>query len=82
LKGEVFQVKAGRKSPDVVMWRGVGILSPKHLVLETWADGDYALAKFEAYHPRGARLVLVTARLERVTKKQICDESRHREEET
>jgi hypothetical protein len=38
-------MKATRKSPNVVMWRGVGILSRKHLVLEARTDGDYARDK-------------------------------------
>lgn len=62
------------------MWRGFGILSRLGKVVEAYDDGDYTLGKFERYHSRGSRLVLVTARLERVTRKQcrgqrggICD---------
>lgn len=39
-------MKATRKSPNVVMWRGVGILSRKHLVLEARTDEDWLYVVF------------------------------------
>lgn len=63
-----------KRSPSVVMWRGFGILSRLGKVLEAYDDGDYALAKFERYHSRGSRLVLVTARLDPLTRRQCRNE--------
>jgi hypothetical protein len=62
--------RVGRKQPSVLMWQGIGILSRQGKIIEAYADGSYAEAKFSLYHPKGSRLVLVTARLENVTKKQ------------
>jgi hypothetical protein len=57
------------------MWRGVGISSRRGIVLEAYVDGTYTLAKFEAIPPevqRSLRLVLVTARITRLTKRQLA----------
>jgi hypothetical protein len=61
-----------KKNSNTSAWRGVGILSRRNVILEAYDDGDYAVRKFEQIprEVKGARLVIVTATLERATKKQ------------
>ena len=76
-----------RRIPDLIMWRGVGILSPKGSYLECHTDapdvdkrtrlvtraGIHVVERFRSgWYPKGSRLVLVTARVERATKRQIA----------
>jgi hypothetical protein len=61
-----------KKLPDGVMWRGPGVLSPRGLYLECLATGSEQLLHRLRESPRGSRLVMVTARLERVTSRQVC----------
>jgi hypothetical protein len=65
-----------KKPQELPTWHGVGILSrrSRRVVLEAYDDSTYALAKFEAIPPeiRGSRLVLVTARLTPLTKRQLA----------
>lgn len=60
-----------KKIPSVVMWMGFGVVSPRGLYLEAYAEGgEYVLRRLEDC-PRGHRFVVVTARLERATRRQI-----------
>jgi hypothetical protein len=62
-----------QKMPEVVVWRGLGILSPQGVILDGYAaDGARVLKKLESYPP-GSRLVHVLARLERVTRRQVAE---------
>jgi len=65
------RVKASTKSktPSLIMWRGFAILSPSGMFLEGRATRLEALKSA----PKSSRLVLVTARLERVTRRQIIE---------
>jgi hypothetical protein len=57
------------------MWRGLGILSPHGAFLEAYdSDGPFVLQRY-ADSQKGSSLVLVTARLERLTKKQVLEAS-------
>lgn len=61
-----------KKPPAVVMWQGLGILSPKGIVLEAYGESSkFVLDKHRAA-PKGSRLVLVTARLEHVSARKIA----------
>jgi hypothetical protein len=60
-----------KTNKQVVMWSGLGIISPKGLFLEAYGEiSEFVLQKYEQ-SPRGSRLVIVTARLEKVSKKQV-----------
>jgi hypothetical protein len=66
--------KRSKTPPDVVMWRGIGILSPTGIILDGWAkNGDHILNRLEC-SPRGSRLVHIVARLEHMTKRQVAEE--------
>jgi len=61
-----------KKQPTVVMWQGLGILSPKGIILEGYGEhSKFVLDKHKAA-PKGSRLVLITARLEHVSQRQIA----------
>lgn len=63
-----------QKQPSVVMWQGLGILSPKGIVLEAYGESSkFVLDKHKAA-PKGSRLVLVTARLEHVSARKIASD--------
>jgi hypothetical protein len=53
-------------------------LSRRGIVLEAYDDGSYTLAKFEKIPPeiRGSSLVLVAARITRVTRRQLARHQR------
>jgi hypothetical protein len=62
-----------QKTPEVVMWRGIGILSSRGTILYGCAKrGSYILRRLETSSP-GSRLVQVLARLERVTRRQVME---------
>lgn len=59
------------KLPDVTMWQGLGIISPAGLFLEAYGErSEYVLDQHKA-SPKGSQLVLVTARLEKISTRQI-----------
>ena len=55
------------REPSVRMWRGYGVVSPKGLFLEAWsARSEYVVNQLRE-RPKGSRLVLITARLEKIS---------------
>jgi len=64
--------KSPRTSPEVVVWRGLGILSPRGISLDGWAArGDRVLRRLKC-SPHGSRFVRIVARLEYVTGQQVA----------
>ena len=61
-----------KRMPKVVMWRGLGLLSPRGLFLEAYGEvSEYALNRLLAGSPAGSRLVAVAALLEPTTARKV-----------
>lgn len=64
--------KLPKRMPKMVMWRGLGLLSPRGLFLEAYGEVDeHVLNRLLAGSPAGSRLVVVAARLEPVTVRKV-----------
>lgn len=59
------------RATSVVMWRGFGVVSPAGLSLEGWGARSASVLERFFQAPRGSRLVMITARLETVTRRQF-----------
>ena len=76
------RVPQTKSSPGVVMWQGFGILYPDGLLLQAYScKPDYVLTKYDNLklyegRLRKCRLVMVTARLEKVTRRQMLEAAR------